>query len=317
MQRRSAPLLFPTLMVATFLAPAETRAQTLDHGAHVTVIDSLIAQLERAYVFPETAVRMGTDLRTRLARGEYNDLGDAESFAARLTEDLQAVSHDRHLRVRTASAPPVSASEGSPAPPTTPFGRTERLEGNIAYIEITTFGLRLAPVRDAVRDVMDAAADASTLVIDLRRNGGGQPALVAHITSYLFGDEPIHLNSLYSRPQNSTQDFYTNPGVEGRKFGPDKPVFVLTSSRTFSAAEEFAYNLQSRKRATIVGETSAGGAHPGGYLTLPHGLRVFVPTGRAINPITGTNWEGTGVVPDVSVPADEALEAALRLAQSR
>jgi len=189
------------------------------------------------------------------------------------------------------------------------------MEGNVAYIEILTFGMPAGPVRNAVRAVMDSAADASALIIDLRDNGGGRPELVALITSYLFGDEPVHLNSLYWRPRDTTQDFFTNPDVEGRKYGPDKPVFVLTSSRTFSAAEEFSYNLQARERATLVGETTGGGAHPGGGVQLPHGLMMFVPSGRAINPVTGTNWEGTGVVPDVAARAEDALEVALRCAR--
>jgi C-terminal processing protease CtpA/Prc len=163
---------------------------------------------------------------------------------------------------------------------------------------------------------MDEASDARALIIDLRRNGGGSPGTVALVSSYLFDDEPVHLNSLYWRPSDTTQDFWTDPGVEGRKFGGAKPVYVLTSSRTFSAAEEFTYNLQTRERAVIVGETTGGGAHPGGVVQLPHGLNVFVPSGRAINPITKTNWEGTGIVPDVPVPAADALEAALAAARA-
>jgi retinol-binding protein 3 len=237
---------------------------------------------------------------------------DAPAFASRLTQDLQSISHDRHLRVR-AGGPPSSSAAGTPGVRTaTPFGRTERLEGNVAYIEITTFSPQPGQVREIVRDVMDEAADARALILDVRRNGGGTPGLVALISSYLFGDEPVHLNSLYWRPTDTTQDFFTDPAVPGRRFGPDKPVYVLTSARTFSAAEEFTYNLQTRKRATIVGETTGGGAHPGGVVALPNGLSVFVPSGRAINPITKTNWEGTGITPDVKVPADGALEAALQ-----
>src|SRR6185295_17800434 len=111
--------------------------------------------------------------------------------------------------------------------------------------------------------------------------------------------------------------FFTDPHVDGKKFGPDKPVFVLTSARTFSAAEEFTYNLQARTRATIVGETTGGGAHPGGVASLARGFSAFIPSGRAINPITHTNWEGTGVVPDVRVPADQALDTAQKLAATR
>jgi C-terminal processing protease CtpA/Prc len=170
-------------------------------------------------------------------------------------------------------------------------------------------------VREEVRDTMSQAADAAAIIFDVRHNGGGEPETVALVTSYVFGSEPVHLNSLYWRIPDRTDDFYTDPRVQGTKFGPTKPVFVLTSSHTFSAAEEFTYNLQTRKRATIVGETTGGGAHPGDMVSLPFGLTVFVPNGRAINPITHTNWEGTGVKPDVAIPAETALETAHKLAR--
>jgi C-terminal processing protease CtpA/Prc len=163
---------------------------------------------------------------------------------------------------------------------------------------------------------MSEVAGAAALIVDVRRNGGGDPGTVALATSYLFGDEPVHLNSLYWRAADRTDDFFTDPRVEGAKFGPSKPLWVLTSARTFSGAEEFAYNLQARKRATIVGETTGGGAHPGGIADLAQGFSAFVPRGRAINPITKTNWEGTGVKPDVAVAADHALETALAAARA-
>jgi retinol-binding protein 3 len=148
------------------------------------------------------------------------------------------------------------------------------------------------------------------LIVDLRQNTGGNPDMVQFLTSYLFGGEPVHLNSLYWRPRDSTDQFWTMPYVPGRRFGPDKKVYVLTSDRTFSAAEEFTYNLQTRQRATVVGDTTGGGAHPGGPRRVSEHFGVWVPSGRAINPVTSTNWEGTGVRPDVPVPTDQALQVA-------
>lgn len=278
------------------------------------VIDSIAGSLNRGYVFPDVAARMDADLRARAKRGEFNDVSNASSFARQLTQDLQAISHDKHLRVRMRPANPVSGPAGGSGVRSGIFGRTERMPGDVAYVEILTFGAQPEDVRDETTRVMSAAADAKALIIDLRANGGGTPFIVALVSSYLFGADPVHLNSLYFRPANRTDDFFTDPNVAGRKFGPDKPVYVLTSSRTFSAAEEFAYNLQTRKRATIVGETTGGGANPGGDVQLPYELSVFVPTGRAINPITKTNWEGVGVKPDVAVPAADALDVAHRLA---
>lgn len=278
------------------------------------VIDSITSSLNRMYVFPDVATRMDADLRARARRGEFDDVSDASAFARLLTQDLQAISHDKHLRVRMRSTDPVNGPAGSFGVQSSIFGRTERMAGDIAYVEILSFGAPPEEVREETTRIMSAAADAKALIIDLRANGGGSPFTVALVSSYLFGAEPVHLNSLYFRPANRTDDFFTDPNVAGRKFGRDKPIYVLTSSRTFSGAEEFTYNLQTRKRATIVGETTGGGANPGRGVQLPYRMTVFVPTGRAINPITKTNWEGVGVKPDVAVPAADALDTAYRLA---
>jgi hypothetical protein len=279
------------------------------------LVDSIARALNARYVSPEVATRMDADLHARAGRGEFDPVTDPPSFAQLLTTDLQAISHDKHLRVRIGApggpGGPASRSDG----PTGVFGRSDRLEGDIAYVDIVSFGFPADAVREDVSRVMSAVADAKALILDLRSNGGGDPFTVALVASYLFGDKPVHLNSLYFRPANRTDDFFTDPDVSGKKFGPDKPVFVLTSSRTFSGAEEFAYDLQTQKRATIVGETTGGGANPGGPVRLPYGLTLFVPTGRAINPITKTNWEGVGVKPDVPVAADTALDVAQRLAR--
>ena len=297
---------------ACFAQPA---VEPLTAAQRAVLIDSVATALNARYVFPEVAARMDADLHARAKRGEFDSLSDPSSFAQTLTTDLQAISHDRHLRVRVGSpgrpGGPASRADG----PSGVFGRTERLPGDIAYVDIVSFGFPAESVREDASRVMSAVADAKALILDLRSNGGGDPFTVALVASYLFGDKPVHINSLYFRPANRTDDFYTNPNVDGKKFGPDKPVFVLTSARTFSGAEEFAYDLQTQKRATIVGETTGGGANPGGPVRLPYDLTLFVPTGRAINPITGTNWEGVGVKPDVPATADDALDVALRMAR--
>src|SRR4029079_14564144 len=163
---------------------------------------------------------------------------------------------------------------------------------------------------ETVVAAMNFVANTDALIVDLRRNGGGDPSMVSLISSYLFGSEPVHLNDLYFRPDDSTRQWWTLQYVPGKRYGDKKPVYVLTSNRTFSAAEEFTYNLKNLKRATIVGETTGGGAHPGGMRRIGEHFGMFIPTGRAINPISKTNWEGTGVKPDVDVPADQALKVA-------
>ena len=137
--------------------------------------------------------------------------------------------------------------------------------------------------------------------------------MVALISSYLFGDKPVHLNDLYWRKGDKTDEFWTKPELAKIKFA-DKDIYVLTSNRTFSGAEEFSYNLKNLKRATIIGETTGGGAHPGGMVRLGDHFGVFIPSGRAINPVSKTNWEGTGVEPDIKVPKEQALKVAYLMA---
>lgn len=297
--------------------------RTIDAAERRAVIDGVIDRLKQAYVFPDTAVVMERAIRVRQGRGEYDRITSARSFADSLTSHLQAVSRDRHVRVRYSAEPlPVLAGPDQPDHARRDqqrafgrqvnygFERVERLAGNVGYLEIRSFGFDPEDIADVVAAAFTFLGNTDALIIDLRRNGGGSPFMVAHVSSYLFGAEPVHLNSLYWRPGNRTDDFYTKRDIPGTRYGPDKPVYVLTSRNTFSGAEEFAYNLQARKRATIVGDTTGGGAHPGGVQRVTDHFAVWVPTGRAINPITKTNWERVGVWPDVAVPSDQALKTA-------
>ena len=300
-------------------------AAPFDNKARGQVLQALVRELNRAYVFPDKAEAMDRELNTRQRQHAYDALASRLAFAHALTDDMQRLTHDKHLHVEVecsrGKARPASEHRAPAAGDITDrqrvFGSSRRLDGNVAYIDIATFGVVGSAAREEIRDVMSAAADATAIIFDVRRNEGGEPETVALVTSYLFGSEPVLLNSLYWRVPDRTDEFFTDPRVEGAKFGATKPVFVLTSGQTFSAAEEFTYNLQTRKRAVIVGETTGGGAHPGDFVSMPHGFSVFVPSGRAINPITNTNWEGTGVKPDVAVPPEAALEAAHRLALAK
>lgn len=155
---------------------------------------------------------------------------------------------------------------------------------------------------------MNFLANTDALIIDVRRNGGGEPAMVAAVCSYLLPPD-ILINKFYWRPQDRWDEFRTG-AVSGRHYGTKRPVYVLTSDQTFSGAEEFAYDLLTQRRGVVVGDTTGGGAHPGGMRRVTEQFGVWVPSGRAVNPVTGTNWEGTGVRPDVPVPAANALGTA-------
>ncbi len=287
----------------------------IDANTRQEVIEGAIKALNDAYVFPETAKKMEQALRERAQRKEYDNVNDAGEFARLLTAHLQEVSKDKHLRVFLSSG----SRFGTPQPQQREmaaklnygFEKAERLSGNVGYLDLRGFEQATA-ASETASAAMNFLANTDALIIDLRQNGGGDPAMVAFLTSYLF-NQRTHLNSIYSRPANSTRDFWTSVDVPGKKYG-DKPVFVLTSSRTFSAAEEFSYNLKSLKRATIVGETTGGGAHPVQPRQLGKLFVITVPFARSINPITKTNWEGVGVKPDIEIAATNALKAAHLLA---
>jgi retinol-binding protein 3 len=315
--------LFTTLLVAPGLlaqGPAE-----LDSATRVRVIDGAIRELRASYVFPETAERMASAVRERQKRGEYDAVTSGDAFAILLTQHFREISRDKHLRVNySANGFPTT---GSPGPEQRErmrqnmlanncgFETAEKRAGNVGYLKFNFFA-DPEICGDKASEVMASLAGVDALVIDLRSNGGGQPSMVAHISSYLFSKR-THLNDIWERRSNETEHFYTNPTLPGAKIGDAVPVYVLTSSRTFSGAEEFSYNLKNLRRATLIGETTGGGAHPVRPHRLTDNFAIGVPFARAINPITKTNWEGTGVEPDIKVPASEALDTALRLIGER
>jgi C-terminal processing protease CtpA/Prc len=297
---------------------------TVDAAARREVVENLLKRLNDAYVFPDTAAKIERAVRERLDKGEYDQLTSAKRFAEKLTADVQEVSRDKHLRVRY-SHQPIPERAGGPRQPSAEeraefrremsrinygFQKVERLPGNIGYVEFRGF-LDPEGGADTVASVFNFLGNTDAIIFDLRKNGGGDPAMVALICSYLFGPEPVHLNSLHWREGKGEriEEFWTRKEVAGRRY-TGKDVYVLTSSYTFSGAEEFTYNLKNLKRATIIGETTGGGANPGGGNRLAKHFGAFIPTGRAVSPITKTNWEGTGVEPDVKVSADQALRTA-------
>jgi len=315
------------LVTATLVAQGPPGPDmTVDAATRTAVIDGALRALSEAYVFPEVATKMEQALRDRQKRNEYDQVTSARQLAETLTNHLQDVSRDKHIRVMySANALPPPPSPGArPSPEEmerqqeraraqmalTNFGfeKVERLAGNIGYLDLRGF---MPPmfVGETAAAAMTFLANADAVIIDLRQNGGGSPETVALITTYLFGPQPVHLNDIYNRPSDSTRQFWTLPYVPGKRLA-GKDVYVLTSSFTFSGGEEFAYNLKQLKRATLVGEVTGGGANPGGGRRLTDHFGINVPTGRAINPITKTNWEGVGVEPDVKVPAAKALTTA-------
>jgi len=314
---RTQALIASALSATALLAPPALAADQ-------ALITDLCDTIRANYVFPDVAERTADHIQARADAGAYDDLSTRD-LAGALTRDLQAYTSDRHFSARQAPQrrmrpPQDSDIEQQPADPrdSAPHGvhTLERLAANIAYLDLR--GFHAEPLaHDSIIAAVQLMQGAPALIFDLRRNGGGDPATVQLLCSYLFDPaEPVHLNSLYFRPADETTEFWTN--AEHPELAmPDTPVYVLTSSYTFSGAEEFTYNLQTRDRATVIGETTGGGAHPVSGFPIGDELVVMIPVGRAINPITETNWEGTGVTPDIAVPADQALDMALEHALAK
>jgi hypothetical protein len=314
------------LVIASLPAPSQVLIKkdqpdsTLTQEQRSEVLDGLLKQLNDHYIFPDKARELEKTIRARQDKKEYDSIASARTFAETLTKHLQEVSHDKHLRVLFSHDPlpkPREPSAEERQKMRTQMGKrnfgfekVERLEGNIGYLDLRGF-LEAETAGETAAAAMTFLANTDALIIDLRQNGGGSPGMVALLCSYFFDGRPRHLNSLaWRKPDGEeVQQWWTLPYVPGKKY-VGKDVYVLTSKRTFSAAEEFTYNLQTQKRATIVGETTGGGAHPGGPHPINDHFAVWVPSGRAVNPVTKTNWEGTGIKPDIDVPADQALKTA-------
>ena len=348
---RTAGLLLPAfcfvVALASFNAAQQSRMidqpdMTIDAAMRTQVIEGALQTLREGYVYPEVATRMEQAIRERVAKKEYEGITSAKQLARTLTEHLQAVSHDKHLRVGYShealpegmgTGRPVVIRRGEGDGTTPPAGndpvairratgggnirlgdnpnagieKVERLEGNIGLLEFSRFE-RLPFAADKVSEAMNKLADTDALIIDLRGNGGGASGTIRYLMSYFF-DKPVHINDYYDRVEDRTDSIHTLAEVPGKRYG-DKPVYILTSRRTFSAAESISYSLKNLKRATIVGETTGGGAHPITPRRLNGHFSVAVPSSRYISPITKTNWEGTGVEPDIKVPAPHALKIA-------
>ena len=306
--------------------PAATPAPALDAARCKAIIDKVIAAIAANYVYPERAPAIAAVLRRKLSSAAFDTTGDPAAFARAVTDTIAVVANDRHLRLRWSPKPlpPVGRSGTAPDPAELArmqammarrnFGlaTAEVLDGNIGYLKIDLFARaqRAGPV---LASAMAFLQRTDALIFDLRDNGGGDPEMVAAAISYLLPAR-TEINRFHQRGQVADERIYTLTDVPGGRWSIDKPVYVLTSKRTASGAEEFAYDLQQLKRATIVGETTWGGANPGDFFPIDEHFALFVPTGAAVNPISGKSWEGVGVKPGIATPSSDALQAARRLA---
>lgn len=284
------------------------------------LIEDALTIVRARYIFGDKAAEATTAIGTRLAAGDYDDMPEA-TLLSRVNEALLAACGDRHLRLlaRPAEAHDATSPEEEVAAwneahrlANYRIARAERLDGNVGYLDLR--GLPSPEIAGpAIAAAMELVAHTDALIFDLRRNRGGDPDGVQYWHSYLFPDSETHLNDVYFAETGQTRQYWSLAHVPGRRY-LNRPVYVLISDFTFSAGEEFAYNLKALRRATLIGEVTRGGAHPSERFALSPTVEISVPTARAINPVTGTNWEKSGVAPDVAVPAAAALDLAYRTA---
>ena len=288
-----------------------------------TLIDDVCALVEQHYLDPEVAAKISHTLHLATADGRYS--ADVRTVADEVTRDLQSVNGDKHLRLifhKTRLPERVPGDDAEEFAAMSRWaegtcrgvGHVRRLAGNIGHVDLQPVIFPAAIAADALTAALTLIADCEALILDLRACLGGEPSTVAFLLTYLWDAEPVQLTGMQRRGEDQVRQTWTQTHVPGRRFGRTKPVYVLTSASTFSGGEAVAYDLQHLGRATVIGEPTRGGAHPReAFRVHPH-LEVTVPVARAVNPITGGNWEGVGVIPDMSTTAADAFDAAYRRA---
>jgi C-terminal processing protease CtpA/Prc len=306
-------------------------AATVTQADRAAVVGAVTSHLESEYVDPTVGRKAATQLRRRFDAAALEEVGTGAGLAETLTRALREETGDGHLKVEFSATPlsedtAAADKEFSAQEMQRYYGahlnfgvrKAERLEDNIGLLELSVFP-PAAMGGDTVAAAMQMLAHTDALIIDLRQNGGGGDT-VSLVASYLFDDrvdERKPLSGIYDRPSGVTQQQYTLPYVPGARFGGTKPVYILISKRTFSAAEAFTYDMQALERATVIGERSGGGAHPFNYRRIHPHFVLWSVTQKSLNPITGKNWQGTGVQPDVVVDPQNALERALALIEAK
>ena len=311
----------PSVPTALPVIAAVQQEKEFSSAERAKIIQELIKQMNERYVMPEIAEKIEAELTKWMKTDEFKTLNSPVPFASKVNEILKVNVTDAHLRFRySPGVLPERREAGEPSQEeidqatnwvrrqNATFRKVERLEGNIGYFAFDSFQSP-EDISRPMAAAMNFLANTDAMIIDLRQNGGGDPSGVQVVCSYFFGEKPVHLNSIYFRPTNETREFWTLEKLDAPRF-LDKPVYVLVSKRTGSGAEECSYNLQQLKRATIIGEPTWGGANPGGTVRLHDHFACFIPVGRAINPITKTNWEGSGVIPDIKSDPQKSLEQA-------
>ncbi len=320
--RKISATIFLVLTGIITAPPLHAQRATFDQATRHVVIERVLKEISAGYIFSEKAPDIAQEIHKREESGVY-DTASGEEFARRLTKDLQSAAHDLHFEIDYSS----DVLPQEPAAAATPtreerfnagkddnygFRKIEILKGNVGYIAFDFFH-RAEAMGETLAAAMDFVANTDALIIDLRNNDGGRADAVALVVSYFVEGNPQELIGIYWKPLSKTVESFTSPSIKGKKY-LDRNVYLLTSKDTVSAAEALCYNMKNLKLATLVGEVTAGAANPGSMKRIDDHFSLFLPTGRAVDPATGKNWEGTGVNPDVAVSAADSLRKAQILA---
>ncbi|UCC74131.1 MAG: tetratricopeptide repeat protein [Gemmatimonadota bacterium] len=303
---------------------AQEQPNLRDHAYRHEVLERIDSLIESKYVLPDRAGEYAEGFRSRYASGAYDSYTDPGRFAEKVTADLIEITGDSHFYFRVIEASDLGEStESSLHHPVRlsqlgkrenlGFFRLEWLEGNVGYLDLRRF-YPISESKEMVDAAMSFLSGANAIIIDVRENRGGAGESLPYICSH-FLPYPTQLTSWYSRENDFLKEYWTSEEIAGDR-RTDVPLFLLTSERTFSAAEMFAYDLQVRTRATLVGESTGGGAHSVDLYQIDDQFEIYIPTARAINPVTSGNWEGTGIVPDLVVPSEAAFDTAVHLARA-
>jgi len=290
------------------------------------MVEKLCQLIMDHYVFPDVAKKICDTLHHNLEKGEYN-VKTVDALSVLLSRDLKSVNQDIHLNAW--SFPPDRYNQNTEkvdpivrqlhiirknAERSFDFKKVEILEGNIGYLELTKFKSIPDPRLERVLEgAMNFLSCCSAIILDLRRNTGGNFRMIQKFMSYFF-KKSVQLTGSYTRDSGGVMELYTRDNFSHQHL-VDIPLFVLVSSRTISGPEMVAYDLQVLNRAVIIGEKTKGAANPSRFHRIKEKLLVCIPYGYAVNSITQSNWEGTGVTPDVMVPADSPLTTAIGLAK--
>lgn len=325
-------VIIKSILVISFLILFQNcKAQTtgtkefLSNERQQEVINKFKIVLTENYIFPETALTISNKLDSVYKMGHFESEKSESEFTDLLNNVIKSVVQDNHLGIKYKPNYHINPqTETVPRMRLRQPGNTEMhepvefkiLENSIGYLRLDMFDEQ--PIfYDKIDEAFRQFSNVKTLIIDLRNCGGGSPKAENYVISYLLNSD-TQLSSIFQRKQGTIieEKYYTLKEVKGKRF-TEKPVYVLTGNKTFSAAENFCYDLQALKRVTIVGINTLGGANPGKEFPIVNSFYAFIPTGRSYNYITKSNWEGVGIKPDVIISEKEALTKTLSIINSK